>query len=67
MTEKVTVDDCRRAGHCAIGIRRWFEYRGLDFRDFLRNGIDVDIFLATGDAYAIRVVQLKREREGTRG
>lgn len=63
MTTRVTIDDCRRAGHCAVGIRRWFEHYGLDFRAFLREGIDEETFLATGDAHAIRIVQLKRERE----
>lgn len=64
MTTKVTIDDCRKAGHCPSGIRRWFEHYGFDFRDFLRNGIAEDVFLATGDAHAERIVMLKRERDG---
>lgn len=57
--EKITIDDCR-ALHCAIGIRRWFESYGFDFRDFLKNGIAQDKFLATGDGYAKRIVERKR-------
>lgn len=60
---KITVNDVRMAGHCATGIRDWFVERGLDFRDFTKNGIDEDVFLATQDANALRVVELKRARE----
>lgn len=55
----ITVSDCRANGHCALGIKKWFESQGFDFRDFLRNGISADKFLATGDAYAIRIVKRK--------
>lgn len=61
--EIITIDDVRRAGHCALGARRWFERHGFDFRKFLRKGIDVETFLATGDGQAQQVVDRKRERE----
>lgn len=63
MPEVITITDIRRAGHCAIGIRRWFESRGLDFRAFLRDGITVELFLATGDGMAAEVVRRTRERK----
>lgn len=63
---KIYIEDCRRAGHCPSGIRRWFESYGFDFRAFLRNGIDEETFLKTGDAHAIRIVNLKRERNDGR-
>jgi hypothetical protein len=43
-----------------MGIRRWFESHGFDFKLFLKEGIDVETFLATGDAYAIEIVEKKR-------
>lgn len=62
---RVTVDDIRKAGHC-IGLptKRWFREYGLDYRDFLKNGIEAERLLATGDGIAARVVRLKCEREG---
>ena len=60
----ITVTDCRRAGHCATGIKQWFDSHDLDFRDFLKNGIEEEKFLATGDAMAVRVVALKRDAGG---
>ena len=59
----ITMDDIRKAGHCARGARDWFERHDLDFRAFLKQGISVEKFLISGDALAQRVVELKRERE----
>lgn len=63
----ITITDVRAAGHCVRGARAWFESYDLDFRDFLKRGIDDDAFLATGDAYAIEIVNRKREREAAGG
>lgn len=52
----ITVSDCRQAGHCARGIRRWFEDHGLDFRDFCRNGISAQVMWDTGDGQGRNVV-----------
>lgn len=56
---RITMTDCRRCGFCAIGVRRWFEGYGFDFRAFLANGIDAVTFLATGDGQAHQVVRRK--------
>ncbi len=60
---RITVSDTRLAGHCVSGVREWFKAYNLDFRDFIKNGIDAEEFLATGDALAERIVALKLERE----
>lgn len=48
---------------CAKGARRWFEQNGLDFRDFLKNGIDEEILLNVGDAFAVAVVEQAHGRQ----
>jgi hypothetical protein len=63
----IRIDDIRLAGYCASGARRWFEQHGLDFRDFLKNGIRADAFTAAGDHLAALVVERKRAREGSDG
>lgn len=55
----ITIDDIRKVGICASGTRRWFEAQGLDFRDFMQNGISASVLAATGDAQALRVVEAK--------
>ena len=54
----MTIDDLHPY-HCAWGIHRWFHEHGLDFRDFLDNGIPAKQLYDTGDAFAIRLVERK--------
>lgn len=51
----ITIDDCL-AGHCAKGVRRWFNEQGLDFRQLMRQGASANALLATDDAQGIKVV-----------
>jgi hypothetical protein len=62
----ITMDDIRRAGHCARGTRRWFDENGLDFRGFLKNGIAATDLAATGDGLALQVINrtLQDRRHG---
>lgn len=53
----VTINHLREAGHCVRGAKGWFEQHDLDFKDFLRHGIDADTFAATGDENAIAIVE----------
>jgi len=61
---RITITDIRRAGYCARGAKSWFEGKGLDFRAFLRDGMDEDAWAALGDAHADEVLRRKREYEG---
>jgi len=36
----ILVTDLRPLGYCLSGARLFFKKHGLDFRDFVRNGID---------------------------
>lgn len=60
---KIYMSDIRNAKMCARGTRAFFMLHGLDFQDFLKNGIDVEIILSTQDAMAIQVVELKYGRK----
>lgn len=64
---RLTMTDVSRAGLCASGTRRWFEHHGLDFRRFLREGMEAEEILARGDYMAQRVIDLKIKREGRDG
>ena len=46
----------RDLGYCNRGSRQFFERHRLDWADFLKNGIDAGVLMATGDAMAARVV-----------
>ena len=47
----------RRGGFCARGIRAWADRMGLDYADFVKNGIDEEVLLATNDPMALAVVR----------
>ena len=60
----VRIDDVRRVALCSRGARRWFERYGLDFKDFLRNGLPASVIEATGDAFGKTVADGVRARSG---
>lgn len=60
---KVFMSDVRRARMCSKGSRDFFVRHGLDWSTFLREGIDAELLLGTGDPMAQAVVQVARERE----
>ncbi len=50
-------------GYCRGKGQEWFDRHGLDFRAFVKHGIDESVLLATGDGLAITLVAWARECE----
>jgi len=59
---RVTIADVRKLGYCVSGQRRFAEQHGIDFKDFIRNGIPASTLLATDDDMARRAVMEARRR-----
>lgn len=57
----ITMRDMRRVGFCASGVEAFFKREGLGFNEFLQNGIDAEIFLATGSVFARKCVDAARK------
>jgi hypothetical protein len=57
---RLTVDDLIPP-HCPWGLRAFWKLHGLDFADFLKNGIPASAMLTTGDASAAEAVARKLE------
>lgn len=49
--------------YCARGSREFFQKHNLDWSDFLRNGIEREKFIDTGDSMALKAVQVA-DRDG---
>lgn len=64
-TVTVRIEHCRELRYCARGIRELFSRYGLDYPDFLNNGIDSKKLLeATGnDGMALAAVEVARGRK----
>jgi hypothetical protein len=54
----------RAAGLCADS-KIWWKDNGLDWRDFVKNGIPGETLIATGDPLALKpVIAARAERDG---
>ena len=54
---KVTMQDVRAAKMCSRGARLFLKRHGVDWSEFLAEGVDAEKLIATGDAMALRVVR----------
>lgn len=61
---KITMEHIRAGGGCAWGIRAFFARYNLDLNTFLERGwIESEALINTGDALALRVVELAEAGE----
>lgn len=47
-------------GFCLRGVQAFAKRHGFDFQDFCRNGVEADALEATGDHFALKVVEYAR-------
>lgn len=59
MSERITALDVQKAGYCLAGAKKWFERHEFDFREFIRDGVEVDK-LPQDDAMVVHVLKVKR-------
>ncbi len=59
----VTMRDIRAAKMCSQGSRDFFQRHGIDWSDFLKSGVSAELLESTGDAMALRVVEVARGRK----
>ncbi len=59
-----TAADCKSWGYCVSGQRKWCELQGVDFRDFVKNGMSLARARTfVDDAVADDVIRRVLERE----
>ena len=63
----VTARDCQELGYCMKSVRPWFARHDLDFRAFVRDGIDAEKLLALDDEFARKAVEQAERREQADG
>lgn len=57
---RVYMHHIRKAKMCSSGTRAFFKCHGLDWGDFLKNGIACEDLAATGDKMALDVVEIAK-------
>lgn len=60
----VRIEHVRACGFCSRGTRQWFARHGLDWSEFVAQGLPASVFEATGDGLGLKVVQKAREGAG---
>ena len=58
----ITVKDVRKAGYCLKGAKDWCVAHGIDYRSFVKNGIDTDE-LPQDDYYIMQIAKAQTEAE----
>ncbi len=51
----------KRRGFCRDRSKEWAKRHGIDFREFVRNGIEAEKLEEIGDAFALALVKWARE------
>ncbi|MCP3868316.1 MAG: hypothetical protein GY703_09530 [Gammaproteobacteria bacterium] len=59
----VTMRDARSLRYCASGTLRFLKRYNLDYRRFFKHGLPAYQLESTGDAMALRVVEVARGRQ----
>lgn len=59
----VRMEHLRRALMCSRGARAFFKHHGLDWDAFLKEGIPARALADTGDAMALRAVEVARGQQ----
>lgn len=59
----ITMRDVRAAKMCSRGARQFFDRHNLDWQQFRKDGLPAEVIEATGDAMAIKVVEVARGRK----
>ena len=59
---KIILADCAECGFCNHGMRMMAKNNGIDWWDFLQNGIDVEILESWNDENANRAIAAAKAR-----
>lgn len=60
---RVTMRHVRQCRMCSRGARGFFERHGLDWSEFLRAGLPVEVIEQTGDAMALQAAAAARAEQ----
>lgn len=53
----VYIKDAVELGYCIKGLKEFCKRHDIDFKDFVKNGIEADIILKIEDAMAFKLVE----------
>lgn len=64
---KINIEDFRKYKICTKGLRKFCMRHNIDWATLIKDGIDHQVFINTGDGFAFRVINEIKERKKNRG
>ena len=66
MTEErnITVQDAAHAGYCVKGQREFMKKNGIEWRDYVRNGLPVEVARELTPGQTAQILKVRRSRDG---
>jgi len=58
----VYIEDAIKIGYCVKGIKEFCKKYNIDFKKMVKEGVDEEVLIATGDAMALKVVEQAKSR-----
>lgn len=58
----VYIKDAIKIGYCVKGIKEFCKKYNIDFKKMVKEGVDEEVLIATGDAMALKVVEQAKSR-----
>ena len=62
MTDRITIHDARRVGFCVSGVKAHCKALGVDFRQFLREGMPIEEAALLKDGHVNRIIAEAEKR-----
>lgn len=53
----ITTSHARDSGFCVSGIKKYFEQHGLDYRQFIKHGLDEETIASTNTEFSRRIIE----------
>ena len=60
---KIYLRHLRLVGYCVPSSRAWAKQHGVDWREFVRDGLDATVLESSGDALAMKLVEVARAEQ----
>jgi hypothetical protein len=64
---KITMRDVRAANMCSGGARMFFKQHGLNWSQFVKEGLSASKFAETGDALGLKLVEITKQKKALNG
>lgn len=59
----IYLKDCLQAGYCSKGVKEYLKRRNIDYKQFVKKGIDIQLVGIEEDIYIQKIVDIKNKKD----